>query len=57
MEDLVELVDVIPTLEERPASEKLRENTANRPYIDCFGVYRSVRKYRMYRIGDSLALV
>ena len=34
MEDLVELIDVVATLEERTTTKKLSENTANGPNVD-----------------------
>lgn len=37
VEDLVELVDVVSTLEERTSTEKLGENAANRPHVNCGG--------------------
>lgn len=35
MQDLVQLIDIIATLEERLAAQQLSQNTTNGPNIDC----------------------
>jgi hypothetical protein len=34
MQDLIQLIDIVPTLEERASSKEFGKNTSDRPYID-----------------------
>jgi hypothetical protein len=35
MHDLVNLIDVVPPFEQRLASQELRQNASDRPYVYC----------------------
>lgn len=55
MQDLVELVDVVATLEKGFAAEKLGENTAYRPDVDC--MQSASRLFATFQCMSLLAFV
>jgi hypothetical protein len=42
VQDLVELVDVVPTFEERTAAEQLGQDASYRPHVDYDGQHLGV---------------
>lgn len=50
MEDLVELIDIVSTLEEWAASQEFGKNAAYRPHVDCNYVRNCARKMRLWSL-------
>ena len=55
MENLIQLVDIISSLEERSTTQQLCKNAANRPNIDCTNQLRRLQVQEDQR--NILALV
>lgn len=50
MENLVELVHIIPALEERLSSEQFGQNTSHGPHIDCALSVLSISQKKLDRL-------